>query len=518
MGKFKLPIFLLILLGISVNNLKGQTTAYSNWYKVYNDTLQGINMEKALHFLQEKKLKPHRQIIVGIIDSGIDTTSVDLAPALWCNPKEKNDGKDNDKNGYADDLHGWNFLGTKDGAFNMTSAGTEEYREFKRLYPKYKNIDPADIQDTTEYAYYEKMKKKAGIMSYIKYVGYTAAKDQAYQLIDSVLTTIPGINIDTLTVNGLTHLPIEDPAWGNAYQTLFVDMFKSGKKSLWKDVHKQHRNTFALMQKRLYGIEHDADKRLLMGDDLKNPSDRFYGNSLLQAKGCDHGTFVAGVIAGQGINNAAITGVWPQARLMIIRAVPDGDEYDKDISTAIRYAVDNGAKVINMSLGKYTSPDADMVNEAIEYALKKDVLIIQAAGNNKRNIDLITYFPSAKDAQGKIFPNYLRVGSSDKKGQLSQFSNYGAKEVDVFAPGEEITSVTVGNKYMVSQGTSIATPIVSGVAAMLRAHFPKLTATQIKEILIKSVRPADNLKDRCTSGGIIDALQAVKLAIEYKKR
>ena len=133
----------------------------------------------------------------------------------------------------------------------------------------------------------------------------------------------------------------QDPAWGNAYQTLFVDMFKSGKKSLWKDVHKQHRNTFALMQKRLYGIEHDADKRLLMGDDLKNPSDRFYGNSLLQAKGCDHGTFVAGVIAGQGINNAAITGVWPQARLMIIRAVPDGDEYDKDISTAIRYAVDN---------------------------------------------------------------------------------------------------------------------------------------------------------------------------------
>ena len=355
-------------------------------------------------------------------------------------------------------------------------------------------------------------------MSYIKYVGYTAAKDQAYQLIDSVLTTIPGINIDTLTVNGLTHLPIADPAWGNACQTLFVDMFKSGKKSLWKDVHKQHRNTFALMQKRLYGIEHDADKRLLMGDDLKNPSDRFYGNSLLQAKGCDHGTFVAGVIAGQGINNAAITGVWPQARLMIIRAVPDGDEYDKDISIAIRYAVDNGAKVINMSLGKYTSPDADMVNEAIEYALKKDVLIIQAAGNNKRNIDLITYFPSAKDAQGKIFPNYLRVGSSDKKGQLSQFSNYGAKEVDVFAPGEEITSVTVGNKYMVSQGTSIATPIVSGVAAMLRAHFPKLTATQIKEILIKSVRPADNLKDRCTSGGIIDALQAVKLAIEYKKR
>ncbi len=210
MKKFKLPIFLLIFLGISVNNLKGQTTAYPSWYKLYNDTLQGINMKEALHFLQVKKLKPHRHIIVGIIDSGIDTTSVDLVPALWHNPKEKIDGKDNDKNGYVDDVHGWNFLGTKDGSFNMISAGTEEYREFKRLYPKYKNVDPETIRDTTEYAYYEIMKKKAGIMSYIKYVNYTAMKDKAYQLIDSVLTTTSGMNIDTFTVNGLIHLPIEN--------------------------------------------------------------------------------------------------------------------------------------------------------------------------------------------------------------------------------------------------------------------------------------------------------------------
>lgn len=171
-----------------------------------------------------------------------------------------------------------------------------------------------------------------------------------------------------------------------------------------------------------------------------------------------------------------------------------------------------------MSLGKYTSPDAAMVNDAIAYALKKDVLIIQAAGNNKHNIDLTSYFPSAKDTKGNSFVNYLRVGSSNQKGQPSEFSNYGAKEVDVYAPGEEITSVAVGNKYMVSQGTSIATPVVSGVAAMLRAYFPKLTAAQIKEILIKSVRPVSGLKDRCTSGGIIDALQAAKLAIEYNKK
>ena len=518
MKKFKSLLFLFIFLGISTNYLKGQIATHPSWYKLYNDTMQGINMKEALHFLQVKKLKPRQHIIVGIIDSGIDTTSVDLIPALWHNPKEKIDGKDNDKNGYVDDVHGWNFLGTKDGSFNMISAGTEEYREFKRLYPIYKNVDPETIRDTTEYAYYEIMKKKAGIMSYIKYVNYTAMKDKAYQLIDSVLATTSGMNIDTLTINGLIHLPIENETWSNACQTLFVDLFKKGKQTLWKDVHEEHRNAFALMRKRLNGIEHDADKRLLMGDNLKDSSDRFYGNSQLQAEGCEHGTFVAGVIAGQGINDKSITGVWPQARLMIIRAVPDGDEYDKDISSSIRYAADNGAKVINMSLGKYTSPDAAMVNDAIAYALKKDVLIIQAAGNNKHNIDLTSYFPSAKDTKGNSFVNYLRVGSSNQKGQPSEFSNYGAKEVDVYAPGEEITSVAVGNKYMVSQGTSIATPVVSGVAAMLRAYFHKLTAAQIKEILIKSVRPVSGLKDRCTSGGIIDALQAAKLAIEYNKK
>lgn len=494
----------------------GQATSSIGWHKTYNDTLQGVNSEEALQFLKTKKIKPVKQLIVGIIDSGIDTTVVDLSKALWTNSKEKQDGKDNDKNGYIDDLHGWNFLGTKDKSFNMTSAGTEEYREFKRLFPKYKGIDSTAVMDATEYAYYEMMKKKAGIVNYIKFYGYNAMKDEAYQLIDSILKATPGVQIDTLTINGLAHLPIDDEKWSDACRMLFVDMYKGGKEALWEMVRGTHQKQFDLMKKRIYGIEHDADKRLLMGDDLKNPEDRFYGNSTLQVDGCDHGTFVAGVIAGQGIKNADVTGIFPQAKLMIIRAVPDGDEYDKDIASAIRYAVDNGAKVINMSLGKYTSPDSDMVNDAIAYASKKDVLLVQAAGNNKKDIDKTAYFPSAKDKSGNTFANYLRVGASDKQGNLCSFSNYGKKEVDIFAPGEDITSITVGNEYMKSQGTSIAAPVVSAVAAMLRAYFPKLKAGQVKEILIKSVRPMQQ-EELCVSGGIIDAMKAVELAINYKK-
>lgn len=494
----------------------GQIPSLTGWHKIYNDTLQGVNSEEALQFLKTKKIKPVKQLIVGIIDSGIDTTVVDLSKALWTNYKEKEDGKDNDKNGYIDDLHGWNFLGTKDKSFNMTSAGTEEYREFKRLFPKYKGMDSMAVKDTAEYAYYEMMKNKAGIVNYIKFFGYNAMKDEAYQLIDSILKATSGVEIDTLTINGLMHLPIENEKWNNACQTLFVDMYKGGKGTRWQKVRMTHQKQFDLIKKRIAGIENDVDKRLLMGDDLKNPEDRYYGNPVLQIDGCEHGTFVAGVIAGQGIKNPDVTGVFPQAKLMIIRAVPDGDEYDKDIASAIRYAVDNGAKVINMSLGKYTSPDSEMVNDAIAYASKKDVLLVQAAGNNKKDIDKTAYYPSAKDKSRNTFVNYLRVGASDKRGNPCSFSNYGKKEVDVFAPGEDITSVTVGNEYIKSQGTSVAAPVVSAVAAMLRAYFPKLKAGQVKEILIKSVRPMQQ-EELCVSGGIIDAMKAVELAINYKK-
>lgn len=486
------------------------------WHKSGTDSLYGVRSDEALHELQQRRSGKTPSIIVGIIDSGIDTTAVSLKTALWTNEKELLNGKDDDGNGYVDDIHGWNFLGTADGTFNMVSAGTEEFREFKRLYPKYKSVDPSEAPNTPEYAYYEQMKRKAGIENYIKFVQFTAAKHVAYQYMDSILSVVPEMNKDTLTMQGLMAIPMSDPHWEEVSQMLLADLFQAPKTMRWNELLSKHEAQFNLMKKRLVSIESEPDKRLLMGDDLQNAEDRFYGNPVLQVDGYEHGTFVAGIIAGNGQGMPEAAGIYPAAKLMILRAVPDGDEYDKDVASAIRYAVDNGARVVNLSLGKYTSPRADMVNDAIAYAAAHDVLLIQASGNNGLDIDSVAYYPTARDASGKRYSNFLRVGASDSKGNLCSFSNYGAQEVDVLAPGEHITSVMQANDYEESQGTSVAAPIVTGVAAMLRAYFPKLTASEVKDILIRSVRPSAQTGSTL-SGGVVDARAAVKLAIAYKK-
>lgn len=485
------------------------------WHKEYNDSCQGVNLDKALSYLKSRKLKPRHEIIVGVIDSGIDTASIDLKPALWTNPGERPDGKDTDGNGYADDLHGWNFLGTKDGSFNMTSAGTEEFREFKRLYPKYKDADSATVADRAEYDYYRLMRRKAGIDSYIMMAAYTARKGDCYRLIDSIGHAAFPEKMDTVTVTHMASLLSEEENLEMSFQAILPDIMRQGKGVTWAALYDKHRKDLALMQSRLDGIEKNPDKRLLMGDDLKNASDIHYGNSCLDVEGCEHGTFVAAVIAGQGLGELNCSGVFPQAKVMILRAAPEGDEYDKDIATAIRYAVDNGAKVVNMSIGKTCSPDSAMVSDAVEYALGHDVLLLQAAGNSHKDIDATPYFPTGRDRKGVKYENYMRVGASDIAGAPAGMSNYGRNEVDVFAPGVDIRSTTVGNTYMYADGTSVACPVASGVAALIRAYFPKLKAREVKDILVKSCRRSDALGGMCRGGGVIDAFEAVKLASTY---
>ena len=494
------------------------TCEAGEWYKEYNDSCSGINLQAALDYLKARKMKPRRQVVVAVIDGGMDTTALDLRDALWCNPREKKDGKDNDGNGYVDDLHGWNFLGTADGSFNMTSAGTEEYREFKRLYPKYKDADTTALADPAEYQYYKTMRKKAGIDSYLMFYGYAGVKNDAYQYIDSVLTAYyKPARLDTLTIGGIiTTLDTEDQKLLASFEQLGTDIMRAGKSATWKSMLKQNADSYALMSERIHGIEHTPDKRLLMGDDLKDANDIYYGNSCLTADGCEHGTFVAAVIAGQGVINPGVSGIYPDARIMVIRAAPDGDEYDKDIATSVRYAVDNGAQVINMSFGKKTSPDSAMVNDAIAYALKHDVVILQAAGNNSLNIEDKGYYPSAIDADGKAYANFVRVGASDRSGAKAGISNYGVTKVDLFAPGSEITGNDRADHIDTASGTSLAAPMVSGIAALLRAYFPKLTAPQIKEILVRSCRPDEALAGTCRAGGVVDALNAVQIASTYK--
>lgn len=479
--------------------------AYVGWHKQLNDTLHGANVTGLYNYIHRKHLKPRRTVVVGIVDSGADTTCVALRPSLWTNEKEILDGKDNDGNGYVDDRHGWNFLGTKDGKFNMTSAGTEEYREFKRLYPKYKQVKNAEQvapADREEYAYYLDMRKKAKINSYLMFFEISAKKQEALASIDSILHVQPKLSVDTLTLAGLVSLKVTDSRWENLLQAMVTDLYRTPLTTTWTKYLSSARADHQLMARRIYGIEHDKDKRLLMGDNMLDADDRYYGNNNVGIDGDDHGNFVASIVAGQPKDDR-YAGIDPQAKLMIVRVSPEGDEYDKDVSSGLRYAVDNGAKVINLSLGKYTSPQAAMVNEAIAYAAAHDVLIIAAAGNNSRNIDSVAYFPSAVDKDGKPFTNYIRVGASGPDGKRLSLSNYGPAHVDLYAPGELIAGVYPGDKCDVANGTSVAAPVVTAIAAMLRAYYPKLKASEVKNILVRSARQENGI-------AVVDAEAAFK--------
>ena len=401
--------------------------------------------------------------MVGIVDSGADTTCLSLRPSLWRNANEKLNGRDDDGNGYVDDLHGWNFLGTADGKFNMVSAGTEEYRQFKRLYPKYKGVsNAAQVKpgDKEEFAYYLDMRKKAKINSYLTFFEISIKKQQALASADSIVRGKIGAGVDTLTLGGLTKLSVEDPRWATYLNYMLADLFRTPLSTKWPAYLNKTRADHALMARRIHGIEHDKDKRLLMGDNMLDAADLSYGN-----------------------NNVGVDG------------------YDKDVSSGIRYAVDNGAKVINLSLGKYTSPQAKMVNDAIAYAAAHDVLIVAAAGNNGRDIDTVAYYPSALDNAGRPFENYIRVGASGRDGKKLQISNFGIRAVDLYAPGEQIAGVYPGDKANLADGTSVATPIVSAIASMLRAYYPKLTAARVKRLLVATARQEGGIK-------IVDALAA----------
>jgi dipeptidyl aminopeptidase/acylaminoacyl peptidase/subtilisin family serine protease len=440
-------------------------TDCAGWHKNYTEQLQGANVQAALDLLKSRGLTPSGPVIVGIIDSGADTTNISLKKAFWTNPGERPDGRDNDGNGYVDDLHGWNFLGTKDGSFNMTSAGTEEYRQFKRLYPKYKHVTSRDSvaeKDRKEYDYYRRMRKAAKIDQYLLYYEIAQRSKE---------------NFDSLSLARL-----------------------------------------AEMEKNIYSIEHDKDKRLLMGDDMNDANDRYYGNPTLTIDGCEHGTFVAGIIGGDAIDDRRYSGIAEGvAQLMIVRASPDGDEYDKDVATSIRYAVDNGARVINISLGKYESPQARMVNEAIRYALDHDVVVVHAAGNNGRNLDSVAVYPAGTDRLGRFYENFIRVGSTDEQGRIAEFSNYGVQQVHLYAPGTMIASVMPGNKYDLSQGTSLSAPVVSAIVALLRSYFPYLAAPQIRQLLQETARPLTSDLSPLTSHlspGTVDMLAAVRRLLD----
>lgn len=499
------------------------------------DGYNGISIDKAYEFIHSKNLKG-KTVLVAIIDSGIDTLHEDLKPVLWTNPKEiPGNGIDDDNNGYVDDIHGWNFIGGKDGR-NVKQDSYEGARVYHALKAKYGGkVDTTTLSadEKDEYKTFLKARKKVEGGENEEQTDLVMLKRalNAAKKSDSILRT--AMNKDVYTGNDVDTFTAVTPVDKSAKGSLLY-LFKANQ--MMETTNKEFLEGF---EEFVGGEERKAESRekappdyrgQITGDDEKNINDRNYGNPDVMASTPFHGTHVAGIIGAARNNGIGIDGIADNVRIMMIRAVPDGDEHDKDIALAIRYAVDNGAKVVNMSFGKDFSPEKKWVDEAVKYAEEKGVLLVHAAGNDARNIDTTDNFPNAliKSDGGKKASNWITVGASgDPKagGITASFSNYGKDQVDVFAPGVKIYStIPGGNTYGNAQGTSMASPVVAGTAAFLLTYFPYLTPQQVKYCIEKSAQvPADKvrtpgtgdlvfLSDISKTGGVINAYEAAKIA------
>ncbi len=517
-------------------SLAGQsksTPADRNWFLLDPETnqVQGVSAEKAYATLL--KGRPSKTITVAIIDSGIDIDHEDLKTVIWTNPNEiAENGIDDDKNGYTDDIHGWNFIGGKNGEVNEdTYELTREYVRLDKIYGAIP-VNKVTRKQKKAYAEYLKIKDKFTLLRDQNQSEYSYYLKMSKNLKMSMDTLKSVLHVDRLTVPAIDSFKSTNPT---------LSFAKGFAKFILRNANEG--DDLAAIQKELtatvdyyrviveYGYNTDFDSRQLVGDDYGNPRERYYGNNNVKGPDSKHGTHVAGIVAADRTNDLGIKGISDNVRIMSIRTVPNGDERDKDIANAIRYAVDNGAKIINMSFGKPFSPEKSVVDEAVAYAERKGVLLIHAAGNESEDNDKTANFPSRRYGNGKEARNWLEVGASSAgsdKSLFADFSNYGKKSVDLFAPGVDIYSTTPTNTYEEQSGTSMAAPVATGVAALLWSYFPELTVTQVIDILRSSTRKFDGLKVKkpgggeaefstlSNTGGLINAYEAVLAASKLR--
>ena len=485
----------------------------------------GISLDQAYALLKVKNLKSNT-VIVAVIDSGIDTLHEDLKPVLWTNEKEiPGNGIDDDKNGYIDDVHGWNFIGGKDGR-NVKDDSYEAARVYHALKTKWETAIPQTDAEKAEYATYERAKQK--VVGDVNPLEAFSLKQMLPRFLkgDSIIR----VDLAKEVYNG-ANLQQYKPTLREAIYVKDIILSIS-------EANKSYEITNEQLISQLEGEVRKFESATkappnyrgdIVKDNYADFNDRFYGNNDIMANTPFHGTHCAGIIGAVRGNGKGIDGVADNVRIMAIRAVPDGDEHDKDIALAIRYAVDNGAKIISMSFGKDFSPEKEWVDEAFAYANQHGVLLVHAAGNDAKDIDTAYNFPNAiyKNGKGRA-TNLITVGASGDPtngGITAVFSNFGKKEVDVFAPGVAIYStIPGGDKYGNSNGTSMAGPVVAGVAALILQYYPTLTPQQVKMAIENSaVSPGmivnmpgtENgmeLSQLSKSGGLLNAYEAIKYA------
>ncbi len=478
------------------------------------DSIPGMSLDKAYDFLQGKK---GIEVVVGVVDSGTDLLHEDLKNVAWINSKEiPSNGIDDDKNGYVDDINGWNFLGTI----------YKEHLEYQRIVKDPSIANEESVKEATKF-YDEKVEaakkneKQYGQM--LKMV--TNADDALSKHFDK----------SNYSKDEVTKVATEDTALKQSIEVA-KQMYGFGLSSLAQakqELSKLVENASSMLS----GEDLKKEYRSVLGDDPNTMDNISYGDAATghSTKDEAHGTHVSGIIGASRNNNIGMNGVATNVKIMAVRAVPDGDEYDKDVALGLRYAVDNGAKIINTSFGKGFSPKKEWVYEAILYAASKDVLIVNAAGNDGKNMDVEKTFPNdSRDLVTEISDNVLTVGAMSAnydENLPASFSNYGKINVDVFAPGVQIYSTTPEGEYAKFSGTSMAAPSTAGVAALLRSYYPKLSASQVKHILMNSgtminfdvIKPGSRSRENPTgekvsfselsvSGRVVNAYNALKMA------
>ncbi|MEM8557049.1 MAG: S8 family peptidase [Bacteroidota bacterium] len=468
----------------------------SDWHLHFDSTagLWGANVVAAYDLVADRA--PLDTIVVAVIDSGIDIAHEDLDDVIWVNPDEVRNGLDDDGNGYADDLHGWNFIGGPDST-HVEFDTYEVTRLYAQLLPRFANVPATDVAlaDSADYALYLDVRARfeadaaearqfytqlqnieglfdQALMPIRKYIGEDEVGDEDLEALRDSAMPLPaevkqGLSmLDFLAESGITPADLTEAldAYGGQIE---------------------------------YGYNLDYDPRSIVGDDYDDATERVYGNADVYGPAADHGTHVAGIIAAERLNSLGVAGVAAPVRIMVLRTVPDGDERDKDVANAIRYAVDNGARVVNMSFGKGFSPQKAVVDEAVRYAEERGVLLVHAAGNSAEDLDTAPNFPTRRYLDGTEATNWITVGASSWEGGArlaAEFSNYGQTTVDLFAPGVAITSTMPESTYDESDGTSMAAPVVAGAAALLLAYAPDLTPQEVRRILMDTATPFADLQ------------------------
>jgi cell wall-associated protease len=505
-----------------------------NWHELDLKTngFYGISLKQAYRFLDGKKSKT---IIVAIIDGGLDTAQKDLKRVLWVNPKEiPGNGIDDDHNGYTDDINGWNFLGGKDGKADFTETA-EEVREYFKLKDKYSGISSAPPGKEKQYAYWQNVKTT--------YDSTISKSKRDIKGISAELNILTATNYyikralklksdESFTITDLNRIKTTNDTI-NQSKTVWESVFHQiGETTTNAKIIKDISDYYATLNNIL---NPDLDVRArTIGDNPDTLDGKPYGNNILKMSDASHGTGVAGLIGAVRYNGYGIDGVADDVRIMALKVIPKGDEYDKDVVNAIHYAVDNGAKIININFGKKISPHKDWVDAAFKYAAEKDVLLVMAAGNDNLDVDKVAVYPNDTflDGSATDADNFINVGASGptKEDLVADFTNYGKKNVDVFAPGVKVTSIDADAEFNTEDGTSFAAPIVTGIAALCLEYYPGLSAKQLKEAILGSADPLTGMmvikpgtKDEkvdfttlSKTGGIVNAYKALQIASEMK--